>query len=270
MKNALLIAFVLLLAFGCLGEYEGKSVDESALYAPSAYGGGEYVTKESFIEIEVPEGTLQTKYEEMSSLLETEGAELSSIEYYEYSYRKQYSVTIKVRPAKFDEVNKLLQEIGEVKQLSVELEDVTEEYVDLETRINGREIELERLYTLYNMTDDVSELLEIGSEMARVETELELLKQDEHDLISKVEYSTITIILYEEKSQVEQIAISLEDLVGIFVGAFVAAIMLIVAVAGFIIPIAIVFGGLWFAYKKVNGKKVKSRRSGHDRIPPPQ
>jgi hypothetical protein len=37
--------------------------------------------------------------------------------------RKQYTVTAKVDPRKFDSINEKLQQIGEVKDLSVSLED---------------------------------------------------------------------------------------------------------------------------------------------------
>jgi Flp pilus assembly protein TadB len=202
-------------------------------------------------------------------MLESEGAKLSNIQYNEYDYRKQYTVTVKVNPNKFDNINEQLKSIGEVKDLSVILEDVTTQYVEIDVRIDSREIELQRLYALYNMSDDVQDLLDIEREITRVETELEILKQQQQRLISKVEHSTISITIYEDKPSTEQLTVPLEELGAVFFGALAVAITILVALSGFILPIVLVVGVLWFVYRKLRGKgkKAKPRQSQHDRIP---
>lgn len=271
-----LMMVLLLLGFGCLGQSGVALEPAPADYEMKASSGyyvseDEYITKESFITIKVADGTLESKYNEMTDMLESEGADLNNIDFNEYEYRKQYTVTAKVDPKKFDGINEELKLLGEVKDMSVELEDVTTQYVELEVRIDSREVELQRLYQLYNLSEDVQDLLEVEREIARVETELEILKQQEQRLISRVERSTISITIYEDKSSVEQLLVPLEDLGSIFFGALAAAITLIVALAGFLVPIAIVVGLVWLGYKRLKGeKKVKRRQSAHDRIPPPQ
>ncbi len=269
--------------FGCMGVMEegsavsnggiGTSREALSPTAPSAdYSGtgAQYVTKAGSISIKVPEGTLQTKFESMKESLRTEGAVTSNIVYNEYTNRKQYTMTVKVAPSKFESINAMLQQIGEVKDLSVTLEDVTKQYTDLDTRITNKEVELERLYRLYNMSDNVSDLLGVEREVTRVETELELLKGEKQYLVSKIERSTIAITVYEEKPASTQLTLPLESLGQWFFTAVAAAISLIVVAAGFLLPIAIVILLLWFAYKKLFGEKKKGpKASEHSKIPPP-
>ncbi|MDD5171428.1 MAG: DUF4349 domain-containing protein [Candidatus ainarchaeum sp.] len=277
---AVLVMLIAILAFGCIGQ-EGISLPSSGgtegmPSAPayedvgkSSYDGGQYVTKEGSITLKVAEGTLESKFAEMKETLRIQGAETSDVTYNEYSDRKQYTLTVKVEPNKFESVNAMLQQLGEVKDMSVQLEDVTQQYTDLDTRIKNREIELERLYELYNQTSNVSDLLEVEREITRVETELELLKQEKQYLVSQVEQSTIRITVYEDKPATQQLTLSLEGLGTMFFAALAAAVTLVVLAIGFLLPFAIVVGILWLVYKAFWGsKKAKPRQPEHSRIPP--
>ncbi|MFH0884477.1 MAG: DUF4349 domain-containing protein [Candidatus Micrarchaeota archaeon] len=281
-----LVAFAMLvsmLMFGCMGITEegaypsegGSGMAKEAL-APSYSASGDYsgssqyVTKEGSISIKVQEGTLQEKFDDMKGKLSAQGAETSEIRYSEYGDRKQYTMTIKVAPSKFESINEMLKGIGEVKDISVQLEDVTQQYTDLDTRIKNKEIELERLYKLYNKSDNVSDLLDVEREVTRVETDLELLKGQKQYLVSKVERSTIAITIYEEKPASTQLTLPLESLGQWFFAAVAVAISLIVVAAGFLLPIAVVLGLIWLVYTKFFAqKKGKPKNPEHSKIPPP-
>ncbi|MBU0592067.1 DUF4349 domain-containing protein [Candidatus Micrarchaeota archaeon] len=292
MKNITLI-FVLIsvLLFGCLDDsttgssYPGDSYesayDEPAMSAPSFAGSGassyssskSYVTQESSITIKVPEGMLETKYDEMTAALASEGAQISDVSYNEYTTRKEYSISLKADPRKFDRVNDVIKGTGEVKSISVDLEDVTMAYNDLDTKIQNREVELQRLYELYNMSDNVSDLLAIEYEITRVETELDLLKGQKQYLVTRIEYSTITVNLYEDKPSTQQLFISLEDIGLAFFGSLAVGISFVAIATGFLLPIVIVCGLVWYGYKKIKkgGKKlIYQKPLASTRIPPPQ
>ncbi|MFZ5501233.1 MAG: DUF4349 domain-containing protein, partial [Candidatus Micrarchaeota archaeon] len=141
-RIAIVFVFVALLA-GCtaieLGDTDAVSSYEKAMApaAPAAYDGGSasgsYVVKEGSITLKVPEGTLEARVETLKDDLNRQGAEVTNIAYNEYGERLQYTTTIKVPPAKFESISDMLKEAGEVKGMSVSLEDVTQQYTDLET-----------------------------------------------------------------------------------------------------------------------------------------
>ncbi|MEW6035535.1 MAG: DUF4349 domain-containing protein [Candidatus Micrarchaeota archaeon] len=282
MRYALLAVLAFMLFFGCAGiigtesspSYNGGAVREAL--APTYAAGGadysaqKYVTKEGTITLKVPEGALESRVEGIKSDLESEGADLSNVVYNEYSDRKQYTLTVKVAPSKFESINDMLKEAGEVKGMSVQLEDVTQQYTDLDTRIKNKEVELGRLYKLYNQSDNVSDLLAVEREVTRVETELELLKGQKDYLSSRVERSTITITIYEEKPASSSLTLPLEGLAALFFTAIAAAITLIVGLAGFLLPIAVVVGLVWLAYTKLAGKKKGPKAPEHSKIPAPE
>ncbi|MFH1785570.1 MAG: DUF4349 domain-containing protein [Candidatus Micrarchaeota archaeon] len=275
MKNtALLSIFVLLLAFGCLGpelpqsdyedDYVGSSYAKgSALSAAPMLSGvsssGTYVTKEGSITLKISEGMLESKFESVRDELTSEGATFSNIDYNEYSTKKQYTLTMKIIPSKFDSVFDMLKEYGEVKYVSVDLDDVTQQYTDLETRITNKEIELTRIRELYNQSYKISDLLSIEQELTRVETEYELLKQQKSYLDSKIQKSTIYLTMYEDKPATQQLIIPFEGLGNLFFGALATAVAIIVALTGFIIPIAVVVIALWVVYKRFKGKSHTSK-----------
>jgi hypothetical protein len=291
-KLAVVVFLIALVMFGCtslLGESSpgssGSAYGESDTGVVKSYSSqvystpstssssstGQYITKESSITVKVKEGTLEEKFTETTTRLRSEGADVSKVYYDEYSDRKQYTMTVKVLPAKFDSINSFLKQIGEVKDMSVQLDDVTKQYTDLDTRIKNKETELDRLYVLYNKSSNVSDLLDVEREVTRVETELELLKQQKQSVISKIEKSAITVIMYEEKPASQQLSISLDNIAPLFFGAFSAAILLVVAVGGFLLPIIAVLAILWFIYKKLTEeKKPKPRQPEHSRIPSQQ
>lgn len=279
LKNfVVLLALIALLSFGCTGSElsdfsggsSGVASSNAEFRAPSAApaADSQYVTKESDIRIRVDEGTLEAKFESTRTMLRNAGAQLSGVTYNEYTGSKEYRMTVKVPPDKFDAINDQLKAVGEVKGMSVSLEDVTKQYTDLDTRIKNRELELERLYVLYNRSDNISDLLDVEREITRVETDLELLKQEKQALVSRIDLSTITVAIYEEKPATQQITPSMEGLGSLFFGALAVAISLIVALSGFLLPLVIVVAVLWLVYKKLRGGPSKPRKPEHDQIPP--
>lgn len=228
-----------------------------AMLATGSSGGSNtqrYTTKKGDMRLKVPEGTLDSAYENAVDLLESEGAQIGDIGYDEYADSKRYTITFKIRPSRFDSINEMLKELGEVKDMSVDIEDVTEDYVDLETRIKNKEIELERLYELYNRSETIEDLIAVEYQLTRVETELESLKGQKQRLDSKIELSTIRLILYEDKPSTQQLFLSIESLGNAFFGSVAAAIMVIAVLVGFLGPIGILIWVLWKIYKKVKGK----------------
>ncbi len=265
-----------LLSFGCLGSQVSSSQaalekSVSPAYAPSVSGGGQVVTQQGHITLKVPEGTLEQRFGQMKDTLANESAQTSDISYTEYSDRKQYSLTVRVPPSRFDSISNDLKGMGEVKDMSVQLQDVTRQYNDLDSQITNKQLELTRLQALYNQSANVSDLLAVETQLTRVQTELDSLQQQKQVLVSQVELSTIVITMYEDKPATTQLSLSLDSLGAMFFGALAAAITLLVLAIGFLIPITIVVGALWLAYKAVFGAK----RSGpkppeHKKIPPPE
>jgi hypothetical protein len=216
------------------------------------------VIKEGSVRVKVEEGTLEDKKARLTDLIRENGATTSYVGYNEYDTETQYWVTIKIAPNKFDSFTESLKELGEIKQIDTFLEDVTEQYADINTRISNLQKELDRLNALYSKAEKIDEILSIEREVTRVQTQLEIYQQEKLDLERRSAKSTITVTLIEEKPPMEKdLFVPLEQLGAIFFGAMGAAIMIIAGALGFIIPGLIVLAVLYLIYKAFFAKKKK-------------
>ena len=86
---------------------------------------------------------------------------------------------------------------GNVRKSSVEGEDVTDVYVDTETRLKSLETQRQRLFDLLENSGSLTELLEIEKELANVSYQIESLKGSLNHYDSLIEYSTIAVRVEE-------------------------------------------------------------------------
>ena len=206
--------------------------------------------------IDVETGTLDQKKEELSIIMDDYNVQVSDIWFNEYSTEKRYAVTLKIAPTKFDEFMESLSALGEISSIDTSLEDVTEQYTDLQTRIENLEEELARLNELYAEADNVEEILMIEREVTRVQTNLEIYQGRALDLERRSAMSTVTVYLVEEKPALEtDLLIPLSEILNLFFGALSFGIMIIVGLVGFLIPLGIVFAVLRAIYQAVKRKK---------------
>jgi hypothetical protein len=117
-----------------------------------------------------------------------------------YSYG---SVTVKVHPSKYDETMKALRQIGRPLSENSTTEDVTQEYVDLQARLENAERTRDRyLEILATRTGAVHDVLEVEREIERVTENVERLKGQLRYLESQIGLSTITVRLEEPHAAV--------------------------------------------------------------------
>ena len=280
-KLAVLAFVSLFMFFGCIGMdevtggyaepdygYSTKAVGAPApMMAEEAYYGGsdsydyaneQMVIKEGSVSVKVETGTLEEKKDQLSTIIDDYNADLTYITFNEYNTEKRYSVTVKIAPSKFDSFMESISTLGEIKSIDSSVEDVTEQYTDIQTRISNLEKELERLNALYDEADNVEEILMIEREVTRVQTQLEIYQRQALDLERRSAQSTITVYLVEEKPEFEtDFVMPLEEMLALFLGAMVAAIMLLAGAAGFLLPLAILFLVLRAIYRAVTKKKKK-------------
>jgi hypothetical protein len=94
---------------------------------------------------------------------------------------------------------------AEVLQRNITGTDVTEEYVDLESRLKSKRVVEERLITFMESATKTEDLLKISSDLALVQEEIEQILGRKKYLENQTSFSTITIFLYENKVIVPKI-----------------------------------------------------------------
>ncbi|MEK5393231.1 DUF4349 domain-containing protein [Margalitia sp. FSL K6-0131] len=114
--------------------------------------------------------------------------------------RQEGYLTVRVPQAQFQIFLSKVKLLGiKVENQSVSGQDVTEEYVDLQSRLKSKKLTEKRLTQFMNEAKDTKTLLEISNELSKVQEEIETLEGKIKYLDNQVDFSTVTINLAENK-----------------------------------------------------------------------
>jgi len=112
--------------------------------------------------------------------------------------RRQGTLTVRVPADRFDDAVAALKPLGKLLAESVNVEDVTRAYTDLETRLRvKRDTEARLRDILRTRTAKLSDVLEAERELARVTEEIERMEGERRFYDQQVALSTIAVNLRE-------------------------------------------------------------------------
>ncbi len=109
------------------------------------------------------------------------------------AHRADNQITIRVPVQRFDEAMKRISGQGDVLSRNVQVEDVTEQFLDISLRLkNARQVR-ERIAALLANAKTVEESLKVEQELNRLSEEIERLEGRLKYLSDRARYSTITV-----------------------------------------------------------------------------
>jgi len=106
-------------------------------------------------------------------------------------------IIIRVPSESFGESFETVQTYGEVRESTADTQDVTDQLVDIEARLETLRAERDRLRELYEEANDTETVLRVSEKLSDVQTEIERLTARKRNLENRVAYSTITVELRE-------------------------------------------------------------------------
>jgi hypothetical protein len=109
-------------------------------------------------------------------------------------------ITVKVPPADFREALGLLGDLGEVRTQTVSTDDVTDQVVDLDSRIATAAASVERLRELLARADVVRDIAAVEAQLLTRETELETLRGQRRTIEGQIALATIDVTLEAERA----------------------------------------------------------------------
>ncbi|TRZ51930.1 DUF4349 domain-containing protein [bacterium] len=111
---------------------------------------------------------------------------------------KQGTITVKVPADKYDALVSEIAAFGKVMSQNIQANDVTEEYIDLESRQKTqKELEQRLLKLLAEKTARLTDVVEVEEKLASVRQKIESVEGRMRFLRSQSEMSTLTISVYE-------------------------------------------------------------------------
>lgn len=127
----------------------------------------------------------------------------SSDEWVQSDKTNAATVTIRLDSANFEQAMVDLKKMATVVESeSVSGQDVTEEYVDLQSNLKNLQAEEQQYLTILSKATTVEDLLNVSDYLSRVRGDIEQIQGRLKYLNDRTDFATITISLYEEASVV--------------------------------------------------------------------
>ena len=170
------------------------------------------------------------------------------------SNTKNGNITVKIPENKFEIFGDSLVQIGKVKSKETSANDVTEEYIDIQARIKNLKNQEYRYIELLSMAKSVEDVLAIEVQLGRIRSEIESYERRIKYLDNTTSYGTFYLTLNEPEKVVHEWGI--KKAFNQAIDALIISIAGIIILGGFLIPIAILAGILYFVVKYVR-KRIK-------------
>jgi hypothetical protein len=144
---------------------------------------------------------LERATQEVEALVQRMEGYISTLEHAKGASSPYVEIILRIPSSRFEAALKDLAQLGEVQRRLRRAKDVTEQWIDLEARLRNLRREEEQLLELMKKAGQVSELLEVERELARVRGEIERLEGRLRYLGNQVAFSTIYLTLVLPSAQ---------------------------------------------------------------------
>ena len=116
---------------------------------------------------------------------------------------RSFTATIRIPVGKTDGFTEFASQNVTVTRRGESVEDVTEQYVDIEARIKVFKAEEESLIEIMKKADNVTDLLSVKERLAEVRAQIESYTAQLKSLENQTDYSTITLTVSEVEREVK-------------------------------------------------------------------
>ena len=221
------------------------------------------VIRNGRIDVRIPIGTFDAKSSQVRAIAAELGGYVSSGESYVEQYEDgRYAVgwvTLRIPSDRFEDAVDRVERLGERVSSSLSSQDVTEEYIDLEGRLNYWEQQEEFYSKLLNEAETIDDLVTIQARMQDVLLNIEQIEGRLRYLDGKTSFATLTVGLTEvpdileppDEGEPNPIQEAFEQ-AGDVLLATVGFLIIAAAVA---IPIALLVLFAWLVFKLFTPKR---------------
>lgn len=142
---------------------------------------------------------LEKDYQQIKGMLGGFEAYLENETQNNDQFRKSYNLSIRVPSDRYDSMLNAISGIAfRVENKYSNVDDVTERYYDLQSRIQNK-LELEKRYReILSKANEVKDILEIERNLNEVRTDIEMMEGQFNYLSKQIKFSLIQVQFYEE------------------------------------------------------------------------
>lgn len=108
------------------------------------------------------------------------------------------TITIRIKPEQYTTLTEKIGTLGEVLDSSLTSQDVTYDYVDIESRLKNAEAQETQLLAIMDKAVEIEDILKVRTELNTVQQEIEQYQGQLRYMDNLVGYSTVTIRVTEK------------------------------------------------------------------------
>lgn len=138
---------------------------------------------------------IQTKTEECGGYVES--SDISGLSYYNTSGRRYAWLTLRIPADRLDEFVTVVSGLGNVTSQNESVQDVTLQYVDVESHIEALETEQTRLLELMERAENMEDIITIENRLSEIRYELQSYESTLRTYDNRVDYSTVNVSIDE-------------------------------------------------------------------------
>lgn len=192
------------------GGYNSGSSDNSMKEDIELGTSGDVISDTRYVIKTVNASIATEKYDELISAIKNKVSDLggyfSNANYVDNSYSNIKSrsarFTLKIPAENLDSFTSSIESLGSFTSYNEHVDDVTAEYIDVDSRISVLEAEEVTLLAMLEKTESIDDMLTVRSHLQNVQSELASLKARKENLASSIAFSTIYLNV-NERSIVE-------------------------------------------------------------------
>ena len=164
-------------------------------------------------------------------------------------------VVIRIPQAEFDNALNGVKALGTVKSTSMQGEDVTEEYVDVQAQITSYQNQLAQYNTIMKQATKVEDVIKVQERIDIVQTNLNRLQGRLKYLNSRIDLSTITVNLQEPEPIGGQAGHNFASDVNEGIAGFTGMLGSMIVIGITLIPLVIFCGIIYGIFRWNKGRK---------------
>lgn len=186
---------------------EAQAIPDQTTEAKSGGGSGEAVPEKKVIRtarLRMEVADYEEAISKAKQIITAFEAEITSEEERQYGQQLENQLVIRLvpSPSRLDSLLNALEDLAlQIDSRSVNAEDVTRRYVDLETRLASKRAVIARYRELLAEARNVNEVLAVENNLRQVIEEVESMEAQFRYLKQQVDRSTVFLTLYETRSE---------------------------------------------------------------------
>ncbi len=152
-------------------------------------------------EVSFQVNNLATTKQKIETALKVSGGYIAKENSYDYSNNPTDEIIARVPAKDFDKfLNEVLNGVEKIDYKRIDIEDVTEQFVDIEARLKSKRLLETKYAELLTKASSMDDILKIQKEMESIREEIESAEGRLKYLSNQVGYSTLKITYYEHKA----------------------------------------------------------------------